>query len=339
MNAVYTSTTGWCALEFEKNANLAVYEEKRDFWDSAKSIQVIHYTLFKPWEDCGSPICDFWFAENASSVRPVAVVTAFYPGAVLHNADEYAALGRTLLLQDVAVVIFTDSKSSLPGLDLRNPNLTHVVEMDVQQFVVSHKAFDWEQQVELDPEKANRRSAVSRVELEKTNFVMHAIQLDIFKSSHYVWMDFDSMRHDRWGNAWTVHAERLPTHDRLLLLNEPAGNGSLVATSVFGGTVHAWRVWSRNYNAALLREARSGKFIGDVATVMSRVANTRRRLVCRVDAHEQVDDDAGSYLQYYLAGKVSFARQCHHHFISVGAGLKHFSLNSSSASHSYFPKV
>jgi alpha-N-acetylglucosamine transferase len=61
LNVVYKNK--WFDFGFENNANLAVYSQKRKFWDENESkINVIHYTMNKPW-DCSAryiKICDKW---------------------------------------------------------------------------------------------------------------------------------------------------------------------------------------------------------------------------------------------------------------------------------------
>lgn len=60
LNVVYPT---WGDIGFENNANLFVYSQDRPFWDDrADQINVIHYTMNKPWE-CGvdyEPICALW---------------------------------------------------------------------------------------------------------------------------------------------------------------------------------------------------------------------------------------------------------------------------------------
>jgi alpha-N-acetylglucosamine transferase len=58
----------WFDFGFENNANLAVYSQKRQFWNEHEpNINVIHYTMNKPW-DCSSEymkICDKWKNFNS----------------------------------------------------------------------------------------------------------------------------------------------------------------------------------------------------------------------------------------------------------------------------------
>jgi len=61
LNVVYRNL--WYEIGFENNANLAVYTAKRDFWDGkANFINIIHYTIEKPWacSDVYKAPCDFW---------------------------------------------------------------------------------------------------------------------------------------------------------------------------------------------------------------------------------------------------------------------------------------
>mmetsp|Transcript_9138 Transcript_9138/g.12145 ORF Transcript_9138/g.12145 Transcript_9138/m.12145 type:complete len:354 (+) Transcript_9138:58-1119(+) len=64
LNEVYKGN--WHEIGFVNNANLALYRFQRDYWDQfkLKDINVIHYTMQKPWK-CQSkgaygPICDIW---------------------------------------------------------------------------------------------------------------------------------------------------------------------------------------------------------------------------------------------------------------------------------------
>ena len=64
LNAVYKDN--WHEIGFIYNANLALYQFKRDFWDQHKleDIRIFHYTMQKPWR-CNpngpyGPICKLW---------------------------------------------------------------------------------------------------------------------------------------------------------------------------------------------------------------------------------------------------------------------------------------
>ncbi|CAB9511008.1 Glycogenin-1 [Seminavis robusta] len=64
LNTVYRNN--WHEIGFVNNANMAVYEFQREFWDQYKmqDINIIHYTMDKPWR-CSlkgvyAPICNVW---------------------------------------------------------------------------------------------------------------------------------------------------------------------------------------------------------------------------------------------------------------------------------------
>lgn len=269
LNAVYTSQNGkWCELEFEKNANLAVYSQQRAFWDAAAPrIQVVHYTMNKPWE-CGSeyrPVCSLWDAESASPSSPVTMVSAYYPGPSKHDDGEYADWGRTFLKQPVPLVIFTDKRSSIPGIDERDANLTRVVELGIAEFHTSMSYYSWDKQLEKDPEKAIHNVRLFKIWLEKSELVSRAMQLDVFHSMYYVWVDFGCFRSSAWTSGdWTVHAERFPDN-RILLLNPPIRLPTKrVAGTIFGGSVAAWKAWLPHFYDRLQYEVRKGEmFVGD----------------------------------------------------------------------------
>ena len=61
LNVVYKNL--WYEIGFENNANLAVYAQKRDFWDGKENfINIIHYTMEKPWacSDTYRIPCNYW---------------------------------------------------------------------------------------------------------------------------------------------------------------------------------------------------------------------------------------------------------------------------------------
>lgn len=319
LNAIYTSKNGaWCELDFEKNANLAAYSQQRAFWDkAAKQIQVVHYTMTKPWE-CGAeyrPVCNLWETEAAAFTAPVTVVTAYYPGPSKHQQSEYAAWGRTFLQQPVPMVIFTDSRNNLPQVDTRDPNTTVIVELDEALFRTSQTHFSWDKQLQMDPERGIHHTRLFKLWAEKTQFVMRAIHMSTFNSSHYVWVDFGCFRSPAWaGGKWVVHAERLPTLNRMLMLNLPVSHPTKkVAGTIFGGSITAWRSWSKRFFDLLSREGRKGTvFVGDDQIAMSLVAERFPHLVCRVAAVD-TNDDVWWFLQYYLAGKTPINPHCNLH--------------------------
>lgn len=71
LNEVYKNN--WHEIGFVNNANLALYKFERKFWDSHKpeDINIIHYTMQKPWK-CGvkgtyGPICRIWKEAGGSA--------------------------------------------------------------------------------------------------------------------------------------------------------------------------------------------------------------------------------------------------------------------------------
>ena len=70
LNVVYEGN--WTDLGFEHNANLAVYSQGKDFWEShADNIKIVHYTMSKPWA-CSSEYskpCSLWYAYQNETDR------------------------------------------------------------------------------------------------------------------------------------------------------------------------------------------------------------------------------------------------------------------------------
>ena len=66
LNVVYKNK--WLEFGFENNANLAVYSQKKEYWtQSEQNINVIHYTMNKPWA-CSTEyiqVCNKWIEFKA----------------------------------------------------------------------------------------------------------------------------------------------------------------------------------------------------------------------------------------------------------------------------------
>lgn len=318
-NTTLLAHESWCELELEKSANAAAYVHQREAWLAAQQLQVVFFTNSTPWQ-CKpglEPICALWQQEAMSDTWPVTIVTAYYVGPSKHGEAKYAAWGRNFMIQTVPMVIFAEKASSIPGLELRDPNMTRVVECSVDEFLVSQHLFNdrWEQQLQLDPERSIHNIFLFKVWMEKTNFAMKAIEMNPFGSSYYVWMDFGGFRvPDVWGKGWVPHAERFPTRNRILLLNAPASHPTKhIGGGFFGGTVRAWDVWSRIFFTRLSLELRRGiRFVGDDQILMSLLAHDHPRAVCRLSA-TPIQDDVWFYMQHYLAGKTPINVSCTEH--------------------------
>lgn len=317
------ASSSWCVLEIEKNADAAVYLHQKHSWNKYKDIQVVQFSGTKPWHsgwqvECTSnlqPLCQQWEQEATSPASPVTVVTSYYVGPSKHGEAKYSAWGRNMMAQNVPLVIFANSASSIPGLELRDPAWTKVVEMDVGSFLVSQQTYDkhWDQQLQMDPERQIHNVFLYKIWMEKTNAVMRAIDSNPYNSTHYVWVDFGSFRGSPfdWNKGWRVHAERFPTHHRLLLFNAPMDHQTKhIGGGFFGGTIPAWESWSRLFFHRLSLELRLGtSFIADDQIMMSLVAADHPHLVCRLSA-TPIADDPWFYMQHYLAGRVPFDPAC-----------------------------
>jgi hypothetical protein len=314
LNKVYNKQNGaWCELERQKNANMATFSQNRSLWDATRHIQLIHYTQSKPWqcEDLYKPLCSIWNEEEGSNVYPVTIVTAFYPGPSKHGISEYIGWGRTFLQQPIPIVIFTDNRHSIVGLADRNPNMTCVEELTMDEFSVSRAIFNWTQQLNMDPERSIHSPRLFKLWLEKTWFVMRAIRLNPFHSAYYVWVDFGCFRSRAWlSGSWTALSERFPSRDRILLLNFPEHHPTKkVAGGVIGGSVQAWRRWTPLFDHVLVSHANANFFIGDDQVAMSIMAAQHPDVVCRVTPANNGDDPFW-YSLYYLAGRVDPQLEC-----------------------------
>lgn len=224
LNKVYTKANGkWCELDFELNANLAAYSQARSFWDSTTP-EVVHYTMNKPW-DCGPEyreVCAHWDKHVHSHIYPVTVVSAYFSGPSKHSSAEYQEWGKNFLAHKMPLILFTDDPDSIVGLQDRDKSITKVILVKKSAFLMSHRMFEWDKQLSLDPEKDIHSIHLFRVWLEKTNFVLKAIRSDRFRSQQYVWVDFGCFRSGHWNDTWVALSERFPVHkQQMLLLKSP----------------------------------------------------------------------------------------------------------------------
>ena len=316
LNAVYASH--WCELDFAKNANLAVYwsgergDGMRAFWD-AHNIEVVHFTMSKPWK-CApeyAAVCQGWLdvASEKETVKQAAqnaitVVSAYYAGAAKHAPAKYARWGRQFMRMQAPLVFFTDHPSAVPGLDTRPEDTTHVIVKPMDKFYVSTLIHDWDTQLTLDPEGGYRSTHLYKIWLEKPSLVRDAISMNVFDSTHFVWVDYGCFRGDGTAPPWSPSPAALPPH-KMLLLNvsalHPFGDKQVGGT-IFGGDVAAWRTWTTNFYDVLIKKRDAGAFVGDDQTTMTVVARHIPDHVCMVMPHANFGDP-WFYLQAVLDGQ------------------------------------
>eukprot|EP00775_Hariotina_reticulata_P004791 gene4791-5041_t len=314
-----TDRPTWCDLEPEKNMPAGAFLQNHTEWELVSQKQVVHFDDIWPWNCTADlqPVCSIWAEENISQSWPVTVVSAFYRGPNKYVEGSYDNWGRAFLRQKVPLVLITNNASAIPALSLRDPHMTRVLEVKMEDFFVSQQTYDthWEEQHAVNPERNIHSIFLYKVWLEKTNHVLRAIDLNPFNSSHYVWVDFGSFRDEPvWGERWTVHRERFPTQNRLLMLTAPMNHPTkFLGGGIIGGSVRAWEQWSLAFYNRLSLELRAGKhFVGDDQILMTMVAKDHPRLVCVVK-QTGLNKDPWFYLQDYLAGSVPVETACSKH--------------------------
>jgi hypothetical protein len=257
-----------------------------------------------------------WHEQASSNSWPVTVVTAFYKGPNKHKAGAYDEWGRNFMAQHVPLVVITDNATAVPAVDLRPPQLTHIIQVPLEDFLLSQHADDvWDRQQAINPHKHIHTIFLFKMWLEKTNNVKRAIKANPFNSSHFVWVDFGCFRNTTyWSDGWRVHRERFATHNRMLMLNQPGRTTSPlqhVGGTIFGGSARAWERWSVLFYNHLHVELLDGKrFVGDDQNIMSLIVQSHPRLVCVVQQQPGIKNDPWFYLQDYLAGTAPWEGAC-----------------------------
>lgn len=220
--------------------------------------------------------------------------------------------------QRVPLVVLTDDPAALPASVAARPaNATRVITVDRASLLVASSAWDWDAQLGRDEERSIHSTHLFRTWLAKPELVLRAAaaaNADFASSHYFLWVDFGCFRNaSAWlGGSWTVHAERLPPDDRMLVMDTPGvvwPRGKSIAGTIYGGSVRAWRLYAAHYYALAAREHRRGGFIGDDQVVMSLLAERQPGLTCRIKP-QQAYGDPWFFLQHYLAGSAPVQQAC-----------------------------
>ena len=308
LNVVYKDQ--WCELEFEKNANLAMYwspfqnASLQGLWDSTP-IQVVHYTISKPWE-CKEqyiPICGMWRSEYNSRVAPLTVVTSIYHVKTGRARGSHNSCLQKISELAVPIVMFTDDLSWNANI---TPNGTIAFfKVEERQFWASKRMFNWQTHMKSMP-VANQQDLLHfKVELEKANFVSRAIRANSFRSTHFLWVDFSYLC-----SAWvadmilpTPVIDRLPRHKIVLSRALQSSGEHTTDTTLFGGDMHAWRSWHHAFYLTLERKYRRGEPIAGDHGVAASVFQSNPNVYCYINAPPTPDSNPKLSFHMYLAGK------------------------------------
>ena len=305
LNVVYKDQ--WCELDFEKNANLAVYwppshnTSLQDIWVSTP-IQVVHYTMSKPWECTHQyiPVCELWRSEFNARVAPLTIVTSRYE--IDMASGHHNSCLVKLAEMAVPIVIFTADLSW--DANITSNETIAFFKVEERQLWASERMFNWDTHMRSMPVTKHQSLLQLKVNLEKANFVSRAVRANCFQSTHFLWVDFSYLC-----SAWiaeitlpTPVIDRLPRHKIVLNHALQSSGRYSIETTVFGGDMHAWRSWHRAFYSALERKHRHGEPIAGDHDVVASVFQSSPNISCHLTAAPTLDSHPMLLFHMYLAG-------------------------------------
>ena len=280
LNVVYRCV--WGDIGFVNNANLAAFLDDRRKWDMhADEINVIHYTMWKPFKgehwEYTVPISLWNSVRMYPTARarrrcPVTFVTQYF---VIQSKYE----GR--LDTDMCLVIFSDEVDRFQSA--QNRVVVHV-DLDSEARVFNQTPLVWQGQ--LDTEKVKHKRLFWARNL-KSVFLQRAASANPFDSEYFFWIDVGYMlnaeRQFQWDWFWPPK-DIMQSHKIFLVSLQPT------AGAVWGGHQSAVLAWSEAYMSVFLDYVARGRFVGKDQNLLSTTCLKRQDL-CEFLTH-------GDMLQY-----------------------------------------
>jgi galactoside 2-L-fucosyltransferase 1/2 len=249
------------------------------------------------------------------------IVTMYYKFPSKHSTEDYVMWMRNMLSLQDAMIIFTtkDMEDMIYQLRDHALNRTLVVVMALEDTAVVQKyGMDfWKDQNLVDPEKYTHTDPrIYIVWNQKPAFVKHAISLNPFKSSHFLWMDIGCLRQTGYNGDWMV-TDATPFHnDKVLMLDVTAKtsnfwldiffvNENRIGGTIFGGTIAAMLRFSDEYYKTLSVGAELLQFVGKDQLLMFRTCERVHDLCSKIFPNSNLSsDDPWFYMVPFLIHKL-----------------------------------
>lgn len=250
------------------------------------------------------------------------VVSAYYPIASKNSSEQYMkwieGFWPNMQCQLVFYTepelaprfreIFTGKKAVVVGLPFSELNAFRKIPASV-----------WKDACALDTEQ-NHSAELYALWYEKKEFVLRTIQTNPFHSSKFVWCDAGIGRFPGWIQSIQGFPDetRIPLDKMVVLHIDPFqvtdgrgaddicgdfGTRSTVGGGILASGVEGWSIWSKAYDAVLLKYLRAGRFIGKDQNIMASVILEYPGLTVPIQRPTSLGPVAGwFYLLIYLAG-------------------------------------
>jgi hypothetical protein len=254
------------------------------------------------------------------------VVSAYYPIRSKFEPGKYVEwMSKIWPNTSCALIFFTDPAlvSQMEGLFAARPGPTKVIGVPFSELSAFQKLSPklWLQTREDDPEKDKHSAELYAIWYEKKEFVLRAIELNPFNSEHFVWCDAGICRYPEW----VPHIQAFPRRemipaDKMLVLrvgpfNEASHEKDAYGVrgdfkdcvSVGGGILATaaptWKLWSKAYDAMLMRYYLAGRFVGKDQNIMASMILENPNLVVLIDPPPVMNTiQRWFYLLFFLAG-------------------------------------
>eukprot|EP00397_Hematodinium_sp_SG-2012_P055034 GEMP01066838.1.p1 GENE.GEMP01066838.1~~GEMP01066838.1.p1 ORF type:complete len:329 (+),score=48.66 GEMP01066838.1:71-988(+) len=225
---------------------------------------------------CAIPLL-YLFLHPHTGDPPIrsTIVTAYFPLESKHSHSEYNDwMANFLSLQD-AMVIFTSPEmvSTIRQKRAHAINRTLIIPMRIKDLQVASLQGGtefWKRQLEMDPEKGTHKSyQLFWIWLEKTNFVARAIELNIFQSDFFAWMDIGMLRDQKLNGKQLLKyiPHNLDRNQQVLLLDTSSlvsrKSGISVGGTVIAGYTLAFLRWHKAFYDTLGIRDNLGRLIAD----------------------------------------------------------------------------
>jgi len=249
------------------------------------------------------------------------IVTAYFqlPKAKASHAKYVEWMKNMLKIQN-PMVIFCDEQSRAMIQSMRGDAITQIIVTRFEEFYSFRyvKSF-------LEHEKMDREVAIGHnvylymIWSEKSHFLKRAIEMNVFSSSYFLWVDIGCFRRPssgylQWPNPARIAA--MPCDKVLLLSVYPFTESELnvskkedlpsfqftnrLGAPIFGGGAEILLQWHDKYFEMLEYFISIGRFIGKDQSIMNSVYLTNRAM-CELIHWKQPCHDMWFYLQEYLA--------------------------------------
>lgn len=151
----------------------------------------------------------------------LSIVTAYYKLTKSKHGHNTYLYWMQNMLENMRnpLIIFTDSENYEFIKQFRSyssNNATFYIIKDFSQLKMNNSHYNWDQQLELDPEKDIHSKELYIIWNEKLNFIKEACCINPFKSDWFVWLDIGSCRNrDYMGDLTFEQIREWPNLEKL----------------------------------------------------------------------------------------------------------------------------